>query len=160
MNQKLLAHLQQLLRKRTQLLNNILLPRLSPNNQISTYSQVTLLPFWETVPHWCQHWSCSVPPPLQSLGRVLAEEDGSAAASLWTASSVCARRRCKRECEETCMTYLNTTIERCIYLYVGYGEYPHSSTVLSFIPVVVYLPDDVDRITLFKCQLPATQSCH
>lgn len=84
---------------RTRLLDNILLTRFSSNNQISTYYQVMLLPFWETVPHWYQHWNCSVPLLLQSLGRVLAEEDGSAAASLWTASSVYARRWCKRECE-------------------------------------------------------------
>lgn len=48
----------------------------------------------------------------------------------------------------------------CIYLYIRYGEYPHPSSVLPFVPVGVYLPDDVYCITLFKCQLPVTQSHH
>lgn len=43
------------------------------------------------------------------------------------------------------------------YLNVRYGEDPHPSSVLSFIPVVIYLPDDVDCIALLKGQLPVTQ---
>lgn len=44
-----------------------------------------------------------------------------------------------------------------IYLNVCDGEDAHTASVLAFVPVVIYLPDDVDRVALFKCQLPVTQ---
>lgn len=45
------------------------------------------------------------------------------------------------------------------YLDIRHGKNPDPTAVLSFIPVVVDLPDDVHRITLFKWQLPATHPC-
>lgn len=54
-------------------------------------------------------------------------------------------------------SHIQTRNQQPTYLYICYREYSHSPTVLSFIPVVIYLPDDVHCITLFKCQLPVTQ---
>lgn len=46
------------------------------------------------------------------------------------------------------------------HLNVGHWEYPDTSPELSFIPVVVYLPDDIHCIALLKRQLPARTCFH
>lgn len=53
----------------------------------------------------------------------------------------------------------HTVFQLHTYFYIWHRKYSNPSAVLPFIPVVVYLSDDVHWIALLKCQLPATCSC-
>lgn len=78
---------------------------------------------------------------------------------------VCMLKRKRHERDKLCIgqkmvqVYLRKICQLQAHLYIWHGEYSNPPAVFSFIPVVVYLPDDVHCIALLKWQLPATNPC-